>query len=406
MSSENPNHHVGLIPITFSKMMERFGFYGMRSFLVLYLIRGSVQFPQDKAMSFYGFFILALSISPILGGITGDFILGSRKTSVLGGFIQAAGCFLLAVPAVGSIYAGLFCIVLGTGLYNPNIISVLSNLYQNRRQKMDAAVVLFYIAINIGSLFGTFFLTGISEVLGYNIGFLIAGIAMLSSPMLLIFTRKIITAETTGGNEIISQKNPSGLKIAAIILCIVLVPLFWLVMQENPDVASIIVQKTGEHLQSLTLLIVPVTVIVFGILFSIIWSARVTSSLLKIGIGFLIYALSLGLMFMIVSGDSGIILFIFLVLLMQAIAELFISPVALSYICKYAPEKIRTLLISLYLMVPGLLSYCLTFLFQNPNEDGSPMAYIISIIVVFAIAAVFITLHAFSRKEDNLENKI
>src|SRR3989344_760791 len=126
---QNTSHSLGIIPLSLSKLLERFAYYGMRSILVLYMVH-ELAFDERHSSKIYGAFILAAGLLPLIGGLIGDLLLSTKMTAIIGGFIQAIGFFVLAFPSQMGIYVGLFIIALGTGLYSPNILSTISTLYK------------------------------------------------------------------------------------------------------------------------------------------------------------------------------------------------------------------------------------------------------------------------------------
>ncbi|MCW3072730.1 MAG: putative Glucose-phosphate adenylyltransferase [Bacteroidetes bacterium] len=390
------NHHIEIVPLAASKLIERLGFYGIRAFLVLYMVRGPFMLSKEHVSSVYELMVFSISLAPLLGGLLGDLILGWKWTSVTGGFIQAAGCFLMAIPQPVCLYAGICCMVLGTGLYAPNIISVIGNLYQDRLQKMDAAMVLFYLVIDLGAFLGAIVFGYLVDITSFRTGFITAGVLMMCSPLLIMFTRSTTAKNTVIHNEPVVVNRTRKLKLAAVVCCIVLVPLFWIVMKVSPDAAIMI--SRGRNLEGyLYMGLIPLTAIICGIIFSIVWTFKTGSSLLRISIGFLLYAVSLSLIFIAGAADNLIVALI-LALLFQGAAETFVSPVALSYISQHVPSKFRSMLTSVFLTMSSLLSYSLAFAFTRGDDDSSGSWYLISMTAALVLTAAFLTFHFLLRK--------
>src|SRR3954468_17904173 len=77
-------HPIGLTVLFLTEMWERFGFYGMRSILVYYMIK-SLAFSQPQSSSIYGWYIGLVYLTPVAGGWLADRIIGYKKAIVLGG---------------------------------------------------------------------------------------------------------------------------------------------------------------------------------------------------------------------------------------------------------------------------------------------------------------------------------
>src|SRR5665213_2685206 len=149
-------HPRGLSTLFFTEMWERFSYYGMRALLILFmtasLAHGGLGFPTSKAGAIYGLYVGLVYLSNLPGGWVADRILGQRRAVLVGGIIIASGHFLMAVPNIGSFYAGLGCIVLGTGLLKPNVSTMVGALYSRDDMRRDAGFSVFYMGINLGAM--------------------------------------------------------------------------------------------------------------------------------------------------------------------------------------------------------------------------------------------------------------
>jgi len=151
-------HPRGLSTLFFSEMWERFSYYGMRGFLILYMTAavtaGGMGLDTATAAAIYGTYTSLVYLMSIPGGWLADRVLGQRKAVLYGGILIAGGHFTLAVPLDGSFYAGLVLIVLGTGLLKPNISVIVGQLYGANDVRRDAGFSIFYMGINLGAFMG------------------------------------------------------------------------------------------------------------------------------------------------------------------------------------------------------------------------------------------------------------
>src|SRR6185436_2610617 len=110
--------------LAFTEAWERFSYYGMQSLLVLYMTKTlllsphvdqivgfaaferAIQFvyhpgasPQAIASAIFGLYTSLVYLTPILGGVFADQVLGKTRTIILGGLLMAAGHFLMAFDA-------------------------------------------------------------------------------------------------------------------------------------------------------------------------------------------------------------------------------------------------------------------------------------------------------------------
>jgi proton-dependent oligopeptide transporter, POT family len=151
-------HPRGLSTLFFSEMWERFSYYGMRGFLLLYMTAsasaGGMGLDAATAAPIYGMYTSMVYLSNLPGGWIADRLLGPRRAVLFGGILIASGHFSLAVPSASMFYVGLLLIVLGTGLLKPNISVIVGQLYAQKDVRRDAAYSIFYMGINLGAWIG------------------------------------------------------------------------------------------------------------------------------------------------------------------------------------------------------------------------------------------------------------
>src|SRR5437660_623549 len=147
-------HPRGLSTLFFTEMWERFSYYGMRAFLILYmtapLATGGLGFDDRRAGSIYGTYTGSIWLATIGGGLVADRLLGAYRSVLAGGAIIALGHFTLAFRALPFFYLGLALIVIGTGLLKPNATTLLGSLYRPDDARRDAGFSIFYMGINLG----------------------------------------------------------------------------------------------------------------------------------------------------------------------------------------------------------------------------------------------------------------
>ncbi|TPG52849.1 peptide MFS transporter [Sphingomonas glacialis] len=77
-----------------TEMWERFGYYGMRALLTLYLTKHFV-FGDRAATGLYGGFTALVYLTPLVGGYLADQYLGSKRSVKFGAILMAVGYFTL-----------------------------------------------------------------------------------------------------------------------------------------------------------------------------------------------------------------------------------------------------------------------------------------------------------------------
>ena len=248
-----------------TEMWERFGYYGMRALLTLYLTKHFL-FSDQQATGLYGGYTALVYLTPLIGGLLADQFLGSKRAVKFGAIIMALGYFTLAFggsPAKpyatingqryevivdhfvdrptsdprevrsimdngkklqirgnedgsislldngreaqhlpkGSMEPGgqrdpltlsimliaLSLISVGNGFFKPNISTIVGSLYDQGDRRRDAGFTIFYMGINLGSIFGQLLCPFLADWLGWWAGLGLAGVGMLISYALVQF---------------------------------------------------------------------------------------------------------------------------------------------------------------------------------------------------------------------------
>lgn len=178
-------HPVGLFILFFTEMWERFSYYGMRALLVLYLVEEissenpGLGWNSDEAGDLYGWYTMLVYITPILGGIIADKILGFRKAITTGAILMSLGHFALAFEPMPAFYLGLGLLIVGNGFFKPNISSIVGQLYPEGSEKKDSGYTIFYQGINVGAFLGSILCGYLAETMGWHYGFGLAGVFMV-----------------------------------------------------------------------------------------------------------------------------------------------------------------------------------------------------------------------------------
>ena len=153
------NQPKGLYALALANTGERFGYYTMLAIFTLFL-QAKFGFSSVATSNIFAGFLALVYFLPIVGGILADKF-GYGKMVTAGVIVMFAGYTFLAVPTGGdafgiaTMFGALFLIALGTGLFKGNLQVLVGNLYDDPKyaDKRDTAFSLFYMAINVGSLF-------------------------------------------------------------------------------------------------------------------------------------------------------------------------------------------------------------------------------------------------------------
>ena len=177
------DHPSGLFVLFFTEMWERFSYYGMRALLVLFLtaslLDGGYGWERADALQLYALYTGLVYFTPLFGGIIADKVLGYRNAVIIGAFIMAAGHFFMALEIPIFFYLGLGSLIIGNGLFKPNISSIVGKLYEDPEKK-DGAYTIFYMGINAGAFLGIMLCGYIGEKVGWSYGFGLAMVFMIA----------------------------------------------------------------------------------------------------------------------------------------------------------------------------------------------------------------------------------
>ena len=190
-------HPSGLFVLFFTEMWERFSYYGMRALLVLFLVSSLLDegwgWERSDALVLYAWYTGLVYLTPIIGGFIADKLLGYRKAVVLGAFIMTLGHASMALEGFTNIffYLGLFFLIIGNGLFKPNISSIVGQLYKGQGKEKDAGYTIFYMGINAGAFLGILLCGYIGEKVGWHYGFGLAGIFMFLGMLQFYYAQKI-----------------------------------------------------------------------------------------------------------------------------------------------------------------------------------------------------------------------
>jgi POT family proton-dependent oligopeptide transporter len=177
------NNHPKALPfLFFSEMWERFGYYLMIGIFTLYLkdTVDGFSMTEAEASDLYGTFIAFVFLTPFVGGLLADRVLGYRKSITIGGIMMGAGYCLMSVHNETMLYVSMLLVIIGNGFFKPNISTLLGNLYNTPeyKSKKDAGYNIFYMGINIGAFVCNFFGAALYNMIGWGAAFIAAGIGM------------------------------------------------------------------------------------------------------------------------------------------------------------------------------------------------------------------------------------
>jgi POT family proton-dependent oligopeptide transporter len=371
-------HPRGLSTLFFTEMWERFSYYGMRAFLILYMVApvtaGGLGFADKDAASIYGTYTGSVWGSAILGGIIADRWLGQYRSVLIGGIIIALGHFTLAFKALSFFYAGLALIVIGTGLLKPNVSTLVGSLYEQDDARRDAGFSLFYMGINLGALFGPLIAGYLAQRVDWHIGFASAGVGMTLGLVQYVLGRNHLRPAV--GPRPAADRQPDAPKaaftatewkrMAAIVIFFLVAILFWGAYEQAGSTLNLFADRytrldvfgfsfPSSWFQSVQ----PIFVITLAPVFAWMWvrlgrhepsvPAKLALGVLFMGIAFLVLVPA-GAMAQSATGVRVSPWWLVVSYGISELGELCLYPVGLSAVTKLSPPRIVGLMMGVWLL--------------------------------------------------------
>ena len=174
-----------------AEFWERFAFYGIRWALTLYIVaqffNGDAS-GQSFASNTYGAYLALVYASAIFGGYIADKVIGSQHSILVGAVIMGAGLFLIMLPDETFFMIGLATVIVGNGLFKPNISNLVGKIYAVDDHRRDSGFSIFYMGINAGAMVSPIITQWLASTLtdtpmmdNYKAVFGAAGVGMLIS---------------------------------------------------------------------------------------------------------------------------------------------------------------------------------------------------------------------------------
>ncbi len=176
MFKNQPN---GLYVLALANTGERFGYYTMLAIFLFYL-QAKFGFDATWTGQIFSIFLALVYFMPLVGGWLAD-KWSFSKCVVSGIAVMFVGYALISAPtpvrsntSMMILFAALLLISVGTGLFKGNLQVMVGDLYNDPRysERRDAAFSLFYMAINLGSMFAPMAAIGLKNLALSSAGFL------------------------------------------------------------------------------------------------------------------------------------------------------------------------------------------------------------------------------------------
>src|SRR3989442_11675090 len=373
-------HPGGLSTLFFTEMWERFSYYGMRAFLILYMVH-ALGFDDKHAGSVYGTYTGSVWFAAIFGGLIAARWLGLYRSVLIGGVIIALGHFTLAFHPLPFFYAGLALVVIGTGLLKPNVSTLVGSLYEQGDARRDAGFSIFYMGINLGAFFGPLIAGYLAQNVDWHIGFACAGVGMTVGLLVYVALRgwlapgiERLAARPQSADPAVAAGNRGGFsaadwkRMAAVVVFFLFASLFWAGYEQAGSSLNLFADRyvrlelLGLKLYASWFVSVQAAfVILLSPAFAWLWirlGSRQPSSPAKVALALLFMSLAFLLLMPAGSIAQGGVkvssLWLIGAFFIQELGELSLSPVGLSVVTKLAPTRVVGLMMGVWVLSNAL----------------------------------------------------
>jgi len=409
-------------------MWERFSYYGMRALLVLYMVKyllvpqyagdvvGLAYFksalesvfgplpPQPLASQIYGFYTGLVYLTPILGGLLADRVLGQRRTVIVGAALMAIGHFMMAFEQ--SFLFALGFLILGNGAFKPNISTQVGLLYPRGDRRRDRAFSIFYVGINLGAFLAPLICGTLGEVIGWHYGFAAAGVGMTLGLVIYLAATPHLPVDAFAARPLPDGRldRSAWQSIIALLLLFVPASLFWATYEQQGNTIALWADQFtdrrflgGEIPVTWFQAFNPFMIFAFTPFVIALWrhqGKNEPSTVGKLAIGCAINALAY-LIMVVAAWSAGTEkaswLWLFAFFAVITIGELYLSPTSLSLVTKIAPKALLSMMMGVWLATSFAGGFLAGYLgtFWSSMEKAN---FFLMLTVISAISAIVIVL--------------
>ena len=334
---------------------------------------------QPFASHIYGLYTALVYLTPLLGGMLADRVLGQRRTVILGASLMAIGHFMMAFEPL--FLFALLVLIFGNGAFKPNISAQIGALYAPGDPRRDRAYSIFYVGINLGAFLAPLVAGTLGEVAGWHYGFGAAGVGMTIGLIVYLLAAPTLPADE---RERVARSRSSPVQrpldrsewraILALIVLLLPVSLFWATYEQQGNTIPLWADDyTDRHVN---LLVwrgeIPVTwfqafnpfmIFAFTPFVLMLWARQAVrgtepSTVTKMAIGCFGVALAnlvmLGAVWQAGGGPQASWMWLMAYFVVITIGELYLSPIGLSLVSKVSPGRVVSMMMGVWFLTSFL----------------------------------------------------
>lgn len=388
----------GIPYILTNEAAERFAFYGMSSILVVFMTKylmgsGGVLsvMGDEQAKKWFHLFTAAVYFTPLLGALLSDVWLGKYRTIVVFSVVYCVGFAVMAWDHTRiGLGLGLVLIALGSGVIKPCVSANVGDQFgQSNKHLISKMYSWFYFAINVGACVSMLLCPWLLDKYGPGVGFGVPAALMVFATVAFVAGKwKYVHIPPAGQSVLREVLQRETLKILAR-LCVIFVfvsmffALFyqsqsaWVLQAEKMNLRWLGVNWLPAQVQFVNSFYIILMIPLFSYaIYPAINRVFPLTPLRKIGIGMFVTALCFvvpaWVEIEIAKGASPSIGWQFFAYVLLTAGEILASIPVLEFAYTQAPKKLKTFVMSLYLLAISLgnvFSALVNHFIQN--ADGS-----------------------------------
>lgn len=392
------NYPPGIPNIIANEAAERFSYYGMRAILVVYMTRylidaqgQSAVMSEAEARGYFHLFVSAVYITPLLGALLSDGLLGKYRTIIALSLVYCLGHLALAIDhTLAGLLAGQILIALGAGGIKPCVSAHVGDQFGRSNQHLMSNVFgWFYFSINLGAFTSMLVTPWLLERFGVAVAFGVPGVLMLVATFAFWSGRwKFAHLPPAGRGFVAEVFSKAGLGIVAKLMVIYLfVAMFWALFDQTGSSWVLQAQKMDRmvlgyevlpsQIQAANPLLIMLLIPLFSYgVYPFLSRLIELTALKKIAIGLFVtgiaFALSAWIQTRIDAGLTPHIGWQVLAYVILTSAEVMVSITCLEFSYTQAPTSMKSFIMAFFLMsvaIGNLFTSAVNFFIQN--ADGT-----------------------------------
>ena len=394
----------GIPFIVGNEAAERFSFYGMKGILVVFMTKylhiltdnpNLAAMNKAAAIEQYHNFTSWVYLTPILGALLADTLLGKYRTIISLSLVYCLGHLTLAFMGSGGLtpeawmMTGLALISLGSGGIKPCVSAHVGDQFgESNATWLTKVFGWFYISINVGAFISTILTPWLLEWYGPHLAFGIPGILMaIATYVFWLGRKKFIHIQPKGMGFIRETFSREGLRTMtklAIIFSFVAVfwALFdqtgssWVLQAEDLNRNWLGVHWLPSQIQAINpiMIVIMVPIFAFGI-YPVLDKVFPLTPLRKVSIGLFVMVIGFAMVSVVQQwvdqGQQPSIGWQIFAYAILTSSEVMVSITCLEFAYTQAPRSMKSVIMALFLMSVSLGNFFtagVNSFIQVPNQ--------------------------------------